>query len=69
MHKLEYAIFAISILLEKSTENREDLAKELLAIASASHNYKEPERKELDLIQSWISDLHKRVDGFIYGEE
>ena len=68
MHKLEYAIFAISILLEKSTDNREELAKELRSIASSSHNYAEPERKELDLSSEWISDLHKRADDFIYGK-
>ena len=65
MHKLEYAIFAISILLEKSTENREELAKELRDIASSSHNYVEPERKELDISIEQISDLHKRTDDFI----
>ena len=65
MHKLEYAIFAISILLEKSTENREELAKELRNIASSSHNYVEPERKELDISIEQISDLHKRTDDFI----
>ena len=69
MHSLEYAIFSISILLEKSTENREELAKELRSVASASHNYSEPKKRELDLSDEWINNLHKRADDFIYGKK
>ena len=65
MHRLEYALFAISVLLEKSGENREELAKELRSIASSSHNYNEPERKELDISSVWISDIQKRADDLI----
>ena len=65
MHSLEYALFAISILLEKSTEKREDLAKELRGLATISHNYKEP-KEELDLGKEWIADLHKRADDYIF---
>ena len=65
MHSLEYALFAISILLEKSTEKREDLAKELKALATISHNYKEP-KEDLDLGKEWMADLHKRADDYIF---
>ena len=65
MHNLEYALFAISILLEKSTEKREDLAKELMTLATISHNYKEP-KEELDLGKERMTDLHKRADDYIF---
>ena len=66
MHKLEYAIFALATIQEKEKKNPE-LAKELLHLASVSHNYKEPQGPNLDLSDEYIEELHKRADHLIHG--
>ena len=64
MHKLEYALYALSVLQK---EKNPELAEELLFLASASHNY-EP-LKGGDLSEEYIDEMHKRVDPIMYGED
>jgi|APSaa5957512493_1039668.scaffolds.fasta_scaffold100308_2 DUF1365 family protein len=64
MHKLEYALYALSVL---QREKNPELSQELLSLASASHNYNP--LKGQDLSDEYIDEMHKRVDPIMYGED
>ena len=66
MHKLEYALFALSVIEEKASKNSE-LAKELRHLASISHNYESPKIKSDDLSDDYIKSMHERADDLIQG--
>ena len=66
MHKLEYALFALSVIEEKASKNSE-LAKELRQLASISHNYESPKIKSDDLSEEYVKSMHERADDLIQG--
>ncbi len=68
MHKLEYAILAVSAILENQPEKYKALAEELANLASVSHNYEPPKSEILDISEEKIADLHERADDFIHGK-
>jgi hypothetical protein len=65
MHNLEYVLYALSVL---QREKNPELAKELVALASASHDYKPPERK-YDLSEEYMDEMHKRAGPIMYGKD
>ena len=66
MHKLEYALFALSVIEEKVNKNSEH-AKELRQLASISHNYESPKIESNDLSEEYIKSMHERADDLIHG--
>ena len=64
MHKLEYALFALSTIVEKENHDSE-LANELRMLVTASHNYSVPNTE--DLSEEYIKEMHQRADKYIIG--
>jgi hypothetical protein len=64
MHKLEYALFALSVIEDKVNKNS-DLAKELKHLASMSHNYNSPTDKTQDLSDEYMETMHDKADKLI----
>jgi hypothetical protein len=64
MHRLEYALFAISHILKNKPEKSKEISDELLNLASASHKYTPPP-VEHDLSEEWMGDIRKRARGLL----